>query len=46
MANLAHRKASKKIQFVGKDGKPLSNQNIQVELKNTTFYLVVVHLIL
>ena len=37
MADLAHRKASKKIQFIGKDGKPLSNQNIQVELKKHDF---------
>ena len=37
MEDLAHRKASKKIQFVGKDVKPLSNENIQVELKKHDF---------
>ena len=37
MADLAHRKASKKIQFVGKDGKPVCNANVQVELKKHDF---------
>ena len=35
--NVAIRKASKKIQFVGKDGKPLCNENVQVELKKHDF---------
>ena len=37
MADLAHRKACKKVQFLDKDGKPVCNSNVQVELKKHDF---------
>jgi len=37
MSNLEHRKASQKIRFVGKDGKAISNAEVNVVLKNHKF---------
>ena len=37
MADLTHRKAGKKVQILDKDGKPVCNENVQVELKKHDF---------
>ena len=37
MADLTHRKAGKKVQILDKDGKPVCNANVQVELKKHDF---------